>query len=140
VLTRNTELRVALEQQTATSEVLSVISRSSGEVQPVFEIMLANATKLCEATYGAMWIREENGFRNAAFHGRPWRNPRIGSTYPSGDWGWRNPITDIAGCARPVIGHATAPPTSVMNSRRLMRPPSIYADATRVSDLTGALK
>src|SRR5215831_193174 len=64
------ELTEALEQQTATSEVLSVISRSSREVQPVFEIMLAKATKLCEASYGAMWLREEDSFRNAAFHGK----------------------------------------------------------------------
>src|SRR5262245_1932811 len=69
VQARTRELTEALEQQTATSEVLSVISRSSGEVQPAFEIMLANATKLCEASYGAMWLREGGGFRNAAFHG-----------------------------------------------------------------------
>src|SRR5262249_45217553 len=64
------ELTEALEQQTATSEILSVISRSSREVRPVFEIMLAKATKLCEASYGAMWLREEDSFRNAAFHGK----------------------------------------------------------------------
>ena len=39
----------ALSQQTATSEVLSVISRSRGELEPVFNMMLANATKLCDA-------------------------------------------------------------------------------------------
>jgi len=63
------ELTEALEQQTATSEVLGVISRSPGELGPVFGIMLANATRLCEASYGAMWLREGDDFRNAAFHG-----------------------------------------------------------------------
>jgi two-component system, NtrC family, sensor kinase len=63
------QLSDALEQQTATSEVLRVISRSPGELEPIFQPMLANAIKLCEASYGAMWLREEDSFRNAAFHG-----------------------------------------------------------------------
>jgi signal transduction histidine kinase len=62
-------LRESLQQQTATSEVLSVISSSPGELEPVFEIMLANATKLCEASYGTMWLSEGGALRNAAFHG-----------------------------------------------------------------------
>ena len=66
---RTRELAEALEQQTATVEVLRVISSSSGELQPVFEAMLANATRLCAASYGAMWLREGDAFRGAAFHG-----------------------------------------------------------------------
>src|SRR5438067_2942878 len=63
------ELTEARQQQTATSEVLRVISSSPGELEPVFQTMLANAIKLCEASYGAMWLREGDSFRNAAFHG-----------------------------------------------------------------------
>src|SRR5262249_47384361 len=56
-------------QQTASSEVLQVISSSPGELEPVFRAMLANATKLCEATYGTMWLYESDAFRMAAIHG-----------------------------------------------------------------------
>ena len=63
------EQRESLERQTATSEVLSVISSSPGELEPVFKVMLENATRLCEARYGTMWLREGDAFRAAALHG-----------------------------------------------------------------------
>ena len=63
------ELKEAQEQQSATGDVLKVISGSFGQLEPVFDAMLLNAVRLCEASYGAMWLREGGGFRNAAFHG-----------------------------------------------------------------------
>ena len=63
------ELEKAREQQTATSEVLKVISSSVGELAPVFSAILANAARLCEATYGVLWFREGDAFRAAALHG-----------------------------------------------------------------------
>src|SRR5262245_24413703 len=63
------ELRESLQQQTATADVLQVISSSRGELNPVFEAMLENATKLCEASYGTMYLREGDGYRAAARQG-----------------------------------------------------------------------
>jgi GAF domain-containing protein len=66
---RTRELSESLERQTATSEVLSIISSSPGELEPVFEAMLANATRLCEAKFGALYLFEADCFRVVAVHG-----------------------------------------------------------------------
>ena len=63
------ELRESLQQQTATSEVLGVISRSSGELGPVFESMLDNATRVCQANFGNLILYEGTRFRNVAIRG-----------------------------------------------------------------------
>ena len=69
VQARTRELSEALEQQTATSEVLRVISSSPGELAPVFQTMLENATHICDAKFGVMWLCEDEGFRSVALHG-----------------------------------------------------------------------
>ena len=71
VQARSKELAEALERQTATSEVLSVISGSHGKLDPVFQAMLENATRICEASFGTMWLSEGDGFRPVALQGVP---------------------------------------------------------------------
>jgi len=66
---RTRELSESLEQRTATSEVLQVISSSPGDLEPVFEAMLANAVRICEATFGNLLLWEGDGFRAVAIQG-----------------------------------------------------------------------
>src|SRR5262245_52846688 len=68
---RTRELSEALQQQTATSEVLGVISSSPGELEPVFQAMLANATRICEAKFGTLYLCEGDAFRLGAMHNPP---------------------------------------------------------------------
>ena len=79
---RTADLSEALEQQTATSEVLKVISSSPGDLKPVFNAMLANATRICEAEVGNLFLREGDSFRAVAVHRR--------SDYPN--WFRREPV------------------------------------------------
>jgi GAF domain-containing protein len=65
------ELAEAREQQTAASEVLRVISSSPGDLEPVFQAMLENATRICAAKFGAMYLSEGNAFRTVAMHNAP---------------------------------------------------------------------
>ena len=68
---RTRDLEESLEQQTATSEVLEVISSSPGELDPVFKTMLANATRICEAEFGVMYRFNDGKFRPAALLNLP---------------------------------------------------------------------
>ncbi|MBP0110211.1 GAF domain-containing protein [Bradyrhizobium vignae] len=65
------QLNESLERQTATSEVLEIISASSGSLTPVFHKMLENATRICGAGFGTMNLYEEGGFRTVALHNAP---------------------------------------------------------------------
>ena len=74
---RTDDLTESLEQQTATSEVLRVISSSPGDLEPVFQAMLENATRICEAKFGVLWLYDGERFHLGAKHGVPRRFSKI---------------------------------------------------------------
>ena len=80
------ELAEAREREAATAEVLKVISSSPGELEPVFNAMLANATRICEATIGTLYLREGSAFRGVALHH---------SKQSYVDFWRRNPVVDV---------------------------------------------
>src|SRR5262245_42382605 len=89
---RTGDLSDALEQQTATSEVLGVISSSPGDLEPVFQTMLANATRICEAKFGNLLLYEGGVFRRAALYNAPqaWAELRREPAIPVGT---KNPLS-----------------------------------------------
>ena len=78
------ELSEARDQQTATSDVLQVISSFAGELDPVFQAILANATRICEAKFGALYLKVDDGFRATAMHNAPpaYEEARAGIVHP----------------------------------------------------------
>src|SRR5262249_18064582 len=68
---RTDDLTESLEQQTATSELLHVISRYAADLKPVFRAMLENATRICDAKFGVLQLYEGGGFRIGAIHNAP---------------------------------------------------------------------
>jgi two-component system, NtrC family, sensor kinase len=83
VRTKTANLQESLQHQTATSEVLQVISRSPGELNPVFQTILSSATSICEAQFGLLVLYEDGGFRFASRFNLP---PAFAETFS------RNPV------------------------------------------------
>jgi len=104
------ELRESLQQQTASAEVLKVVSSSLGELDPVFAAMLENATKLCEASYGTMYLREGDGYRAAARQGH---SPKLaGQKWWAGEHFKPRPDVPLVRCDR------TRAPVHVIDMRQ----------------------
>jgi GAF domain-containing protein len=89
---RTDDLGEALEQQTATSEVLQVISGSRGGLEPVFAAMLENAVRICEARFGNIYRAEGDGLRNVATHNTPLAFAEVLRSSPYLSPGPRNPV------------------------------------------------
>src|SRR6516165_9668369 len=96
VTARTRELTQALEQQTATSEVLRVISSSPSELAPVFHAMLANATRLCEANFGTLNLHDNGSFPVAATHNVPDAYAEYRRRHPLFNVGPSHPLARVA--------------------------------------------
>jgi two-component system NtrC family sensor kinase len=108
---RTRELNAALEQQTATAEILNVISKSPGDLEPVFNAVLDNATRLCEANFGILYRFEEDAFWATALRGAP---PAFAAFQRSGPIrpGPTNALGRVASSRQPVhIVDVTAGPS-----------------------------
>jgi signal transduction histidine kinase len=112
---RTTDLTDSLDRQTATSEVLGVISRSSGQLAPVFESILGNAIRICEAKFGGLFLCEEHGFRSVAQQGLAFRHLEL----------WRRePFLDLRS------SHPGLPLTRVAASKEVVHVADIAAEVT----------
>src|SRR5262245_37341327 len=140
-------LSEALEQQTATSEVLRVISSSPGKLEPVFEALLANAKQLCGAKFGNLYLREGDAFRTVALHGATpeytearRRAPLI---RPAANTGLRRvletnqvvQIADVQAVAGYLDNPVQAPFVQVSGARSLLSVPMLKDD-----ELVGAIE
>jgi GAF domain-containing protein len=114
-----TELRESLQQQTATADVLAIISSSPGELKPVFQAMLENAVRICDAKFGLLFLPEGDAYRLVALHNAP---PAYAEAR------WREPVTRfgpgtttdrVAKTKRPVqIADTKAEPAYVNDPQR----------------------
>jgi hypothetical protein len=105
------ELRESLQQQTATADVLKTISSSPGDLRPVFDAMLENATRICEAKLGNLFLREGDDFRAVAVHGE--------SGYA--DWYRRDPMVVMR-------DHPISPLDRVIKTKQVIHMPDLRRD------------
>ena len=115
VKARTRELSESLEQQTATSEVLKIISSSPGELEPVFNAMLENATRICEATFGGLFLYEAPLFRTVAIHSK--------QSYD--DYLRRNPLIDLR-------ENPGTPLDRVASSKQVLHIPDLRTDQSYI--------
>jgi len=123
------ELRESLEQQTATSEVLNVISSSPGELEPVFASILENATRICAASFGNLMLYENGLLRRVALHNAPpaWaENAKRHPILPPAALPYRVARTgEVAHIADLVTGHPNEAITQLAGARTLLIVPML---------------
>jgi GAF domain-containing protein len=90
------ELNEALEQQTATSEVLRVISSSPSNLNPILQTILANATRICEANFGLLNLPKGDAFPVAATHNVPEAFAELRRREPAFHVGPKHPLGRVA--------------------------------------------
>jgi two-component system, NtrC family, sensor kinase len=90
------KLAETLEQQAATSEVLRIIASSPGELEPVFETLLENATHICEAKFGNLLLYDGNVFRVTAMNGAPEAWNKLRQRDPVIRFSPKNPLGRVA--------------------------------------------
>jgi transcriptional regulator with GAF, ATPase, and Fis domain len=115
-------------REAATSEVLQVISSSPGELEPVFQAMLKNATRICEAKFGVLWLSEGDGFRAVALHGAP---PAYAEARRREPWIKPNPGTSLT---RTAVTKQTVQIADIRKEPAYVNDPSRFA----VLELAGA--
>jgi two-component system, NtrC family, sensor kinase len=126
---RARELAESLEQQTATAEVLGVISSSPSELTPVFETLLENATRLCEANFGTLNLHVNGAFPLAAMHNVPGAYGKYRRSNPLFNLGPLHPLARVVASKRVMqIGDMREEPLY------LTKDPSLIA----IVDMAGA--
>jgi signal transduction histidine kinase len=131
---RTRELSESLEQQTATSEVLKVISSSPGDLKPVFETMLHNSVKICEAGFGQMFLYEGDNVRLVAAVGVPTVlvefDRRRGTFQPTPGGGLDRVMRTkrVIHIADLTSEHASYPPAKLGGARSYMAVPMLKED------------
>jgi adenylate cyclase len=134
------ELRESLDQQTATSEVLRVISSSPGDLEPVFEAMLQNSVRICEAGFGQMFLCQGDNVRHVATISVPTTlvefDKRRGTFQPSPGGGLDQAMRtkQVVHIADLTSEHASYPPARLGGARSYIAVPML-----REGELVGAI-
>ena len=128
---RTDDLTESLEQQTATSEVLRIISSSPGDLEPVFEAMLQNSVRICEAGFGQMFLCEGDNVRLVAAVGVPTVlvefDKQRGTFQPSPGGGLDGVMRtkQVVHIADLLSEHASYPPTRLGGARSYIAVPML---------------
>src|SRR5262245_9420852 len=117
VQARTKELQDSLDRQTATSEVLGVISRSPNEVQPVLDTIVATAHRLCQAERAVIWRLEGETFRAAAHCGQP--EKRLEPVYVEAIYSARRPVSRSNMLGRATLARRAVQVEDVTNDPEL---------------------